>query len=110
MSKAEGVTSLMLLKWELSEQSWRLSAIGWDSWDHCPIHVVMKKEKVSNCFPARKGKKWTGMEAHLNQERGDGEKKWSLNQKKMLRLPLVKCPTARKQKKTTHIGEWQDTG
>ena len=21
--------------------------MGWDSWDHCPIHVVMKKEKVS---------------------------------------------------------------
>ena len=28
MSKAEGVTSLMPLKWELSEQSWRLSAMG----------------------------------------------------------------------------------
>ena len=28
MSKAEGVTSLMPLKWELCEQSWRLSAMG----------------------------------------------------------------------------------
>ena len=54
MSKAEGVTSLMPLKWELSEQSWRLSSDG----SLEPRRSVASTD--SNCIETHCKSSWKG--------------------------------------------------